>query len=94
MIGLGVQFTLLEEDVDAIVGDQEILYGAYFIITAGCAVIVLAVFGILGALCDYKINRILLFLVRALFMSPFCYIAIRINIQHFTCIYIRAVEPL
>ena len=39
------------------------MYGAYLTIAAGCAIIVLAVIGIFGAICDYKANRVLLFVV-------------------------------
>ena len=43
-------------------GDQ-ILYGAYITIVAGCAIIVLGVVGIIGAVYDHLINRVILFVV-------------------------------
>lgn len=63
MIGLGVWFELLDQNIEAIVDGEEIVYGAYMIIAAGCAIIVLSIVGIFGALCDYKANRFLLLLV-------------------------------
>ena len=66
MIGLGVWFEILDQNVEAIVDGEEIVYGAYMIIAAGCAIIVLAIIGIFGALCDYKVNRVILFVVSSL----------------------------
>ena len=63
MIGLGVWFELLDQEFEAVVDGEQIRNGAYLIVAAGCAVIILAALGILGALCDYKTNRILLFVV-------------------------------
>lgn len=62
MIGLGVWFEILDQEFEAIVDGDQILYGAYLIIAAGCAVIILAVVGMFGALYDSKVNRFLLLL--------------------------------
>lgn len=45
---------------------KEFQYGAYVIIAAGCAIMLVSVIGIVGAICDTKINKFLLAFVRSL----------------------------
>ena len=63
LIGLGAWFEILDQNFEAIVDGDQLVYGAYLTIAAGCAIIVLSVIGIFGAICDYKANRVLLFVV-------------------------------
>ena len=43
-----------------LVDGQEFLYGAYLVIAAGCAIAVVSAIGLIGALCETKINKFLL----------------------------------
>ena len=63
LIGLGAWFEILDQNFEAIVDGDQLVYGAYLTIASGCAIIVLSVIGIFGAICDYKANRVLLFVV-------------------------------
>ena len=60
MIALGVWLEFLDQSFEAAIEAEELLYGPYLIIAAGCGVVVVAVVGVLGACCDYKVNRVLL----------------------------------
>jgi hypothetical protein len=62
LVGLGVWFEIIDQNFEEIVDGDQILYGAYIVIAAGCAIIIVAAIGIFGAVCDYKVNRFLLFL--------------------------------
>ena len=63
LIGLGVWIEILDQNFEAVVDGDQILYGAYITIAAGCAIIVLGVVGIIGAVYDHLINRVILFVV-------------------------------
>ena len=63
LIGLGAWFEILDQNFEAIVDGDQLVYGAYLTIAAGWARIILSVIGICGAICDYKANRVLLFVV-------------------------------
>ena len=63
MIGVGVWLELEERDFVAALETSTFLYGPYLIVAAGCAVVVVAVIGMVGAFCDHKVNRFLLYLV-------------------------------
>ena len=65
MIGVGAWLEFQEQSISAAIeGDfQAILLGPYIIIAAGCAIVLLATIGIIGALCDTKLNRFLLVFV-------------------------------
>lgn len=63
MIGVGVWLELQERTVVAAIQTSTFLIGPYLIIAAGCAVVLVAAIGIVGALCDKKINRFLLIFV-------------------------------
>ena len=72
LIGLGAWFEILDQNFEAIVDGDQLVYGAYLTIAAGCAIIVLSVIGIFGAICDYKANRVLLFVVSFGSVSSVC----------------------
>ena len=63
LIGVGAWLQVEEEDVTAAVDSEDFLIGPYLIIAAGCCIVVVAIIGVLGALCDKKINRFLLIFV-------------------------------
>ena len=63
MIAIGVWLEVQDQNFEAIIDGDEILYGPYLIIAAGCGVIVVAVVGMFGACCDHRVNRILLLVV-------------------------------
>ena len=67
MIGVGGWLAVEEQSISAAIdGDlsfDAILSGPYIIIAVGCAVVLLATIGIVGALCDTKLNRFLLVFV-------------------------------
>ncbi|CAI8028542.1 TNF receptor-associated factor 5 [Geodia barretti] len=71
LIGLGAWFEILDQNFEAIVDGDQLVYGAYLTIAAGCAIIVLSVIGIFGAICDYKANRVLLFVYIVLVIVVF-----------------------
>lgn len=54
-----------------IVDLKEFQYGAYVIIAAGCAIMLVSLIGIVGALFDTKINKFLLAFVRV-YLSMIC----------------------
>lgn len=66
MIGVGTWLELQERSLVDAIESETFLVGPYLIIAAGCAVVLVAVIGIIGALCDKKINRFLLGLVSIL----------------------------
>lgn len=67
LIGVGGWLAYQEDNFSAAIngdGDfQIVLAGPYIIIAAGCAIVLLSVLGVIGALCDKKINRFLLIFV-------------------------------
>jgi hypothetical protein len=64
MIGVGAWLQVQEQGVvPALDSADEFLTGPYLIIAVGCAVVVVAAVGLIGALCDKKINRFLLIFV-------------------------------
>lgn len=67
MIGVGAWLADEEQAISAAIdGDlsfEAVLAGPYIIIAAGCAIVLLATIGIIGALCDTKLNRFLLVFV-------------------------------
>jgi len=66
LVGLGVWLELGEQSIQAVINQQQLLYGPYLIIAAGCAVVLIALIGMVGACCDHKINRFLLIFVSTL----------------------------
>ena len=64
MIGVGAWLQVQEQGVvPALDNADAFLTGPYLIIAVGCAVVVVAAIGLVGALCDKKINRFLLIFV-------------------------------
>lgn len=49
----------------ALVDLKEFVYGPYLLIAAGCAVILVSALGVVGAVCETKINKFLLGFVSA-----------------------------
>ena len=64
MIAVGSWLEVEERSIVAAIENRSFLYGPYLIIAAGCAVVVVSGIGIVGALCDKKVNRLLLTIVR------------------------------
>ena len=64
---MGAYLEVQEQSISAAIngdGDfQIVLAGPYIIIAAGCAILLLSALGVIGALCDTKINRFLLIFV-------------------------------
>ena len=64
---MGAYLEVQEQSISAAIngdGDfQIVLAGPYIIIDAGCAILLLSALGVIGALCDTKINRFLLIFV-------------------------------
>ena len=60
LIGLGVWLEIQDQAFRILVDKQEFLYGPYLIIAAGCAIILVSGIGMVGALCETKINKFLL----------------------------------
>lgn len=60
MIGVGAWLEVREQIIVAAIDSDTFLVGPYLIIAAGCAVVLVAAIGMIGALCDKKINRFLL----------------------------------
>ena len=60
MIALGVWLEFLDQSFEAAIDAEQLLYGPYLIIAAGCGVVVVAAVGMVGACCDHKVNRVLL----------------------------------
>ena len=50
----------LDQSFEAAIDAEQLLYGPYLIIAAGCGVVVVAAVGMVGACCDHKVNRVLL----------------------------------
>lgn len=63
MIGVGAWLEVDEQSIVAAVESSSFLYGPYLIIAAGCAVVLVSGIGMVGALCDKKVNRVLLIIV-------------------------------
>lgn len=66
MIAIGAWLEVQERSIVAAVENDTFLVGPYLIIAAGCAVVLVAAIGMIGALCDKKINRFLLIFVSEL----------------------------
>ena len=60
MIALGVWLEFLDQSFEAAIDAEQLLYGPYLIIAAGCGVVVVAAVGMVGACYDHKVNRVLL----------------------------------
>ena len=60
---MGVWLEIEEQSLEAAIDQQELLIGPYILIAAGCAIIIVAFIGMIGACCDHKFNRFLLVLV-------------------------------
>ena len=56
-------FELLDQNFEDIVDGEQILYGAYIVIAAGCVIIIVAAIGIFGASCSCSLNKFLLVVV-------------------------------
>jgi len=63
MVGVGAWLELEERDFVAALESRSFLIGPYLIVAAGVAIILVAAIGFVGAMCDHKINRFLLYLV-------------------------------
>lgn len=63
MIGVGAWLEVQERTITAAIESETFLAGPYLIIAAGCAVVLVAIIGMVGAMCDKKINRFLLYFV-------------------------------
>ena len=66
LIGVGAWLEVQERTITAAIESETFLVGPYLIIAAGCAVVLVAAIGMVGALCDKKINRFLLIFVSVL----------------------------
>lgn len=62
LIGLGIYLEVQESSFEAAIDQGELLVGPYLLIAAGCAILLVAFIGMIGACCDAKINRFLLIL--------------------------------
>ena len=60
MIAWGVWLEFLDQSFEADIDAEQLLYGPYLIIAAGCGVVVVAAVGMVGACYDHKVNRVLL----------------------------------
>ena len=63
LIGVGAWLEVSEQSIVAAVEQQAFLVGPYLIIVAGIAIVLVAFFGVIGASCDGKFNRVLLVVV-------------------------------
>lgn len=63
MVGVGAWLEVQERSIVAAIEEEAFLAGPYLIIAAGCAIVLVAIIGLIGALCDKKINRFLLIFV-------------------------------
>ena len=64
-MGLGAWLEIEEQSIQAVINQQQLLFGPYIIIAVGCIIVLIAFIGMVGACCDNKLNRILLGLVSA-----------------------------
>ena len=60
LIGVGVWAEIQDQSFRDLVDQQEFVYGAYLIAAVGCGIILVSVIGLVGALCETKINKFLL----------------------------------
>ena len=65
LVGLGAWLEIEEQSIQAVINQQQLLFGPYIIIAVGCIVVLIAFIGMVGACCDKKLNRFLLGLVSA-----------------------------
>ena len=63
LIGVGAWLEVEEQTIVAAVEEERFLYGPYLIIAAGAAIVLVAVIGMVGALCSHAVNRFLLVVV-------------------------------
>ena len=60
LIALGAWVEVQDETFRSLIDNQEFVFGAYLCIAVGCAIILVAGIGMVGALCETKINKFLL----------------------------------
>ena len=65
LVGLGAWLEIEEQSIQAVINQQQLLFGPYIIIAVGCIIVLIAFIGMVGACCDNKLNRFLLGLVSA-----------------------------
>lgn len=58
LIGIGVWLETQDPAITLLIGNKVFLSVAHVIIAVGCAIAVVTVIGIVGALCETKINKI------------------------------------
>lgn len=63
LIGLGAWLEVEEGTLVEVIDQQAFLAGPYLIIVVGIAIVLIAFVGMVGAMCDHLINRILLYIV-------------------------------
>ncbi len=79
LIGVGAWLEVAEGTLVNAVNQQAFLVGPYLIIVVGIAIVLIGTVGMIGAMCDKLINRILLYIVRYLYYKHMffsCYIAL------------------
>lgn len=65
LVGLGAWLEIEQQSFQAVINQQQLLFGPYIIIAVGCIIVLIAFIGMVGACCDNKLNRFLLGLVSA-----------------------------
>ena len=60
LIGVGAWVETQDQPFRTLAPGQEFLFGPYLIIAAGCAALLVSVIGMVGALCETKVNKFLL----------------------------------
>ncbi len=63
LIGVGAWLEVEEGILVDAVNQQAFLVGPYLLIAVGVAIVMVAVVGMIGAMCDRVINRVLLYIV-------------------------------
>lgn len=63
LVGLGAWLEVEQQSFQAVINQQQLLFGPYIIIAVGCVIVLIAFIGMVGACCDNKLNRFLLGLV-------------------------------
>ena len=60
LIGLGAWAETQDQDFRNLISGQEFLFGPYLVIATGCAIVLVSIIGLVGALCETKVNKFLL----------------------------------
>lgn len=74
MIAVGVWAEIQDSTFRDLVDQQEFVYGPYLLVAVGCAVILVSAIGMVGALCETKINKFLLGFVSSIQLNSTIYL--------------------